>query len=62
LFDPGVWRKLPFDLRNAARELRHGKIALLADHHVDTYCALFAKETVQGSISAPGLPAAVLSQ
>ncbi len=39
--NPGVLEKIPWDARNAARELRSGKLALLADHHVDSYLALF---------------------
>src|SRR5579872_2966161 len=35
LSDPSFLDRLPWDLRNALRELRHGKLALLADHHVN---------------------------
>ena len=41
LFDPSVPAKLPWDLRNAWRELAQGKLALMADHHIDSYKALF---------------------
>lgn len=39
--DCGLIRKLPWDTRNAWREMRQGKLALLADHHVATYQDLF---------------------
>jgi len=41
LLNPSPIERLPWDIRNAARELRHGKIALLEDHHIDSYLALF---------------------
>ena len=39
--DPFVLSKVPFDVRNALREGRRGSLALLADHHVNTYLGLF---------------------
>ena len=39
-FDPPWWRKLPLDARALLREARHGKIALLDDHHVAAYVNL----------------------
>jgi hypothetical protein len=39
--NPTIAQKLPFDIRNACRELTRGKLALLDDHHVNTYLALF---------------------
>jgi len=41
LQDCGLLSKLPSDLWNAARELRRGKLALLDDHHISRYLALF---------------------
>ncbi len=41
ILDPSVLSKLPCDLFHAVRELRYGKVALLADHHVHTYLAFF---------------------
>lgn len=42
LVDIGTLAKLPWDIRNAWRELTHEKIALFGDHHVATYQALFS--------------------
>lgn len=39
--DGGLLTKLPYDLYNAACELRHGELALLDDHHISRYLALF---------------------
>jgi hypothetical protein len=47
LLDPGFFAKLPWDLRNAWRELCQGKVALLADHHVSTYLNLFQAGSIQ---------------
>jgi hypothetical protein len=41
LLDPSLLFKLPCDLSNAVRELRFGKLALLDDHHIRRYQALF---------------------
>jgi hypothetical protein len=41
VLDPGLLGKFAWDARNAWRELRHGKLALVADHHVNTYLELF---------------------
>ncbi len=53
--DPSIAAKLPWDWRNAWRELRHGKLALLADHRVDTYLGLFgttrANAAMRGEVS-----------
>jgi len=38
--DPPWWRKLPTDIRRLARQARHGKIALLNDHHLSWYTCL----------------------
>ena len=40
--DPSPLEKLPGDLRALAREAWHGRLALLADHHVATYVKLFS--------------------
>lgn len=39
--DPSLTAKLPWDIRNAWRELARDKVALIADHHIDTYLRLF---------------------
>lgn len=39
--DCGPLSKLPWDIYNAIRELRHGQLALLDDHHISRYLALF---------------------
>jgi hypothetical protein len=41
LVDVGFLRKLRWDVRCGWREIWHGKVALLADHHVNTYLELF---------------------
>lgn len=41
LLNPSWMMKLPWDISRGLRELRHGKFALLADHHIDKYVALF---------------------
>jgi len=53
--DPSACWKLPWDIRNGARELWHGKIALLEDHHIDTYRALFQKagRRARRNVAAP---------
>lgn len=38
--DPPWWRKLPGDIRRLVRQARHGKIALLDDHHAAAYVQL----------------------
>jgi hypothetical protein len=48
--DPSLGFKLPFDAVNAVRELRHGKVALLADHHVATYLELFPANIVRPGV------------
>jgi hypothetical protein len=48
MMDPSVAAKLPWDIRGAWRELRRGKLALLADHHVNTYLGLFRGLTGTG--------------
>jgi hypothetical protein len=50
--DPPLRFKVPFDIRNAWRELQHGKLALLADHHVENYLGLFQPNTVHPAIRA----------
>jgi pimeloyl-ACP methyl ester carboxylesterase len=39
--DRGLLSKLPWDLFNAISELRRGQLALLDDHHISRYLALF---------------------
>jgi triacylglycerol lipase len=39
--DGGLLSKVACDLWNVARELRYGKLALLDDHHISRYLALF---------------------
>jgi hypothetical protein len=41
LVDPGFLRKVRWDVRCGWREFCGGKVALLADHHVNTYLELF---------------------
>jgi hypothetical protein len=41
LVNPSIVDKLLYDARNAVRELRRGKVALLDDHHIDNYLTLF---------------------
>ena len=43
--DAGLFSKLPLDLANAVREWRHGQLALLDDHHISRYLALFSNQT-----------------
>jgi pimeloyl-ACP methyl ester carboxylesterase len=50
--DPSSRFKVPFDVGNVWRELRSGKLALLADHHVDTYLELFQTSRVQTAMRA----------
>jgi pimeloyl-ACP methyl ester carboxylesterase len=45
--DPSFRFKVPFDVANAWRELRHGRLALVADHHVDSYVRLLRAHLVQ---------------
>jgi pimeloyl-ACP methyl ester carboxylesterase len=56
--DPTLLAKLPWDIRNAVREVRQGKVALLADHHVDSYLELFqpnrAEPALRAKVSEPG--------
>lgn len=39
--DPSIFAKLPGDARSLVRSVLHGQLALLDDHHVNTYLALF---------------------
>jgi hypothetical protein len=49
---PSALTKLPYVLRNTYRELLHGQLPLLADHHVSTYQALFSgQRTLAFSLS-----------
>jgi pimeloyl-ACP methyl ester carboxylesterase len=41
VLDPSILSKIPSDLWNVARQLRHGQLALLDDHHISRYLALF---------------------
>jgi triacylglycerol lipase len=41
ILDCPWWRKFPCDLAGAWQELRQGRLALLADHHIDSYVKLF---------------------
>jgi pimeloyl-ACP methyl ester carboxylesterase len=41
MIDSSLLSKLPWDIRNAWRELARDKVALVADHHIDTYLRLF---------------------
>jgi len=51
LQDCGFLSKIPSDLWNAARELRLGKLALLDDHHVSRYLALFPEQSARSPVS-----------
>jgi pimeloyl-ACP methyl ester carboxylesterase len=51
LQDCGLLTKLPFDLYNAIYEFRHGKLALLDDHHISRYLALFPTSIGTGPVS-----------
>jgi hypothetical protein len=51
ILDPSILARLPSDLLHAARELRRGKVALLADHRVHAYLALFP-ETIPSAARA----------
>jgi pimeloyl-ACP methyl ester carboxylesterase len=51
LLDPSVLSKIPTDLWNAARELRHGQLALLDDHHISHYLALFPEQPAPWPVS-----------
>jgi hypothetical protein len=53
ILDPGLPWKLARDARNAWRELRRGKMALLADHHVNTYLALFRDRSASNAAVLP---------
>jgi pimeloyl-ACP methyl ester carboxylesterase len=50
--DPPFWTCLPSDARGLARELRRGKLALLEDHHVRRYLALFPEPRAAGCVSS----------
>jgi hypothetical protein len=52
--DPSIGFKVPFDARNAWRGLCRGKLALLADHHVDSYLELFHRGSVNTFSRAEG--------
>jgi len=49
--DCSVLSKIPTDLWNAARELRHGQLALLDDHHISHYLALFPEQPAPCPVS-----------
>jgi predicted lipase len=51
VLDPSVLSKLPSDLWTAARELRLGKLALLNDHHISHYLALFSERPSPSPVS-----------
>jgi triacylglycerol lipase len=38
--DPPWWLKVPTDIRRLARQARHGKLAMLDDHHLAAYVQL----------------------
>jgi len=58
MIDPSLLRKLPWDVIGMARELGQGRLALLADHHVNTYLNLFKTPVETCSRLFPGvLPA-----
>jgi predicted lipase len=42
VFDCPWWRKFPCDMAGFWQEMRRGRVALLADHHVDSYVKLLS--------------------
>ena len=46
LINPLWWEKIPGEARGLAREAWHGRDALLADHHMDSYLELLGPEPV----------------
>jgi hypothetical protein len=59
MINPSWFRdKLPFDVRNAWRELLIGKLALIDDHFIDTYLTLFTPDTLGKKIESSQADAA----
>ena len=42
ILDCPWWRKLPCDIAGCWQEMRRGRLAFLADHHIDTYVRLLS--------------------
>jgi hypothetical protein len=51
--DRPFWTRLPSEARGLARELFQGKLALLADHHVNRYLALFPEPRAADGVLHP---------
>ncbi|MGA2750777.1 MAG: lipase family protein [Verrucomicrobiota bacterium] len=52
-FDPVWFQKLPYDLLGLTAECTRGKLALIADHHIDTYLNLFQPSAVSAAHCNP---------
>jgi triacylglycerol lipase len=66
VLDRPFWTRIPNDISGCARELRHGKLALLADHHISRYIGLLScveqasglSHPASGRMASGGTPAA----